>query len=335
MRDPRPALPRGAVPRPHRPVLRRSDRDDRPRGRPVHRRRGVLRRAPARDARFTGAVFAAAANFSRAHFAGAARFDGVTFTGPGAWFHRARFAAAVDFRGAVPLERADFAGVEFTGDHGDRFAAAVVHAVDSALATHLARLTSTDHAVQGEALAALNRIGIAHPRCRGAVVSAICAHLRRTTDRRAVAILRDHLHFATPDGFWSDIDLDLSGGTFTDLDLSGVGVNRFHAAGATFTGRTRLDHLDTDTLDLRGAVFHGTASLVQVIAEETADLSDTAFHGPADLSRLSVLGPATFARATFAAGAEADEVFLAEGADFTGTVNPPAGLITAAGRPGT
>jgi hypothetical protein len=113
----------------------------------------------------------------------------------------------------------------------------------------------------------------------------------------------------------SDIDIDLTGATLIDFDLSDcrIGTGRF--AGATFSGDAKFGRAAfSGNARFAGAAFSGNAGFVDaafsgdagffgVAFSETAKFSGAAFSGDAWFDRATFIGDASFHRAAFSGDA--------------------------------
>uniref|UniRef100_UPI003F495093 pentapeptide repeat-containing protein n=1 Tax=Saccharothrix espanaensis TaxID=103731 RepID=UPI003F495093 len=164
------------------------------------------------------------------------------------------------------------------------------------------------------------------PELRQTVVNVVCAYLRmpfepptdppgpdsaederaghrdRVQEREvrltAQRVLRDHLRPGDdPDNpaatFWSDIDLDLTGATLVNLDLSHCRSRRTVFTGATFAGNAGF----------AGATFAGNAGFVGARFGDYALFAGVTFAGHAGFDQVTFTEPARFAKATFGGAA--------------------------------
>jgi hypothetical protein len=154
------------------------------------------------------------------------------------------------------------------------------------------------------ALRTLELLAQDHPEHRQAIVDVFCAYLRMPAGddgpvrQAAVAILARHLRRTDP-SFWAGVDLDLTGATLTDFDLTGCQVD----------GDLRLDH----------ASLLGPAKLRGVTVGGSLGLRGARLHEHAWLERATFGGACHFEGTTFQADAWFGGTMFAGRAVFAGT----------------
>lgn len=204
------------------------------------------------------------------------------------------------------------------------------------------RVRSQDLIVRRAALAALERIGIAHPNFRQPVVDTVCQYLRAPAEahdqdvrRFAQSILQrwltgldDRLEPVADDEIWQDIDLDLTGAHLVDFRfVSGRATQAIfkdvHFAGVTRFGNTTFRH----HADFSGSAFHDSADFTSCTFAHSADFSETTFHdwssfysarfdGYANFSASRHIDEASFRRARFNQPASFVSAAFQKGATF-------------------
>ncbi|TLW91116.1 pentapeptide repeat-containing protein [Saccharomonospora piscinae] len=187
-------------------------------------------------------------------------------------------------------------------------------------------------------LYALERLGQEHPVQRRLIVNVWCAYLRmsapdpdaaelseaeRTAHRQELQVrhtvqtlLREHVHRAPrselppdPEYWGDDLDIDLTGATLHQLDLSDRRLHRNTTfAGARFVGETAFDRalfagiarfdraVFLGPCGFRGAEFTGEARFLHADFGGRADFAEARFHGNADFAAARFGGRADFAR---------------------------------------
>ena len=122
----------------------------------------------------------------------------------------------------------------------------------------------------------------------------------------AQRILTDHLREPAGRRFWNSTDLDLTGATLADLDLSNCTINTARFDGATFNGNAGFEGTTfTESAEFGGATFNGDAGFDNVT-----------FTGRAWFAGATFIGDAMFDNATFTKGAWFDNATFIEGAGF-------------------
>jgi len=174
-------------------------------------------------------------------------------------------------------------------DTGLRFAELYTKALD--------RLGDPRPPMRVGALRTLEALGQDHPERRQAIVDVFCAYLRMPAGEdgplrlTAARILTDHLRPSAP-GFWGGVNVDLTGATLADCDLSGCRVD----------GGLRLDYaVLLGAAKFRGLVVGGPTSLRGTTFYDHAWLERAVFRGPARFDAATFHADAWFGEATFAA----------------------------------
>jgi len=203
---------------------------------------------------------------------------------------------------------------EATQQHQERIAADARHDASERRITELYtkaadQLGNPTAPVRLAGLYALERLAQGNADLRQTVVNVLCAYLRmpwtpadpaaaeppaaggeeRVVRLTAQRLLAAHLRPASGDGFWSGIELDLTGATLIELDFRGVRAGR---------------------ADFGDATFHGASRFTDAEFDRQAKFPQARFLGRVDFARATFGGSATFARADFH-----DEV-VADGATF-------------------
>jgi len=113
-------------------------------------------------------------------------------------------------------------------------------------------------------------------------------HEERQVRLTAQRLLAHHLN---PDGpaFWPDMDIDLSGATLIDLDMSGCRLRRADFTHATFTGTARFNE----------ATFTGTAQFNKATFKDDAWFYEATFKDDAQFDEATLTSTASFLGATF------------------------------------
>jgi hypothetical protein len=156
------------------------------------------------------------------------------------------------------------------------------------------RLADARPSQQVGALHTLALLGQDAPHQRPAIVDVISAYLRdkdRESSARLAAgqLIAARLRPGRP-GFWPGQSLDLTGGVFDELDLSGCRVDgHLRLDGAVLRGQTRL----------RGLVVGGRGSFRGSQWEDHAWLERSLFHGPVSFDGATFQGDAWFGEAMF------------------------------------
>ncbi|UVS78404.1 secreted effector protein PipB2 [Actinokineospora sp. UTMC 2448] len=244
-----------------------------------------------------------------------------------------------DVARAYELQRESF---ETTRLHQERVAAATERDAEARRITDLYtkaadQLGSDKAPVRLAGVYALERLAQDHSEQRQTIVNVLCAYLRMPytiptdppenadTEQRAEhrelvqerevrlaaqRILAHHLRPGPgPDNpattFWADTDLDLTGATLVNLDLTDCTIGTARFRGATFTGAALFD----------GATFTGNASFHEAAFTGDALFDGATFTGNALFDRATFTGAAWFDGATFTGAAFFD------GATFTGNAS--------------
>jgi hypothetical protein len=190
--------------------------------------------------------------------------------------------------------------------------------------------TDKDPLVRLAGLYALERLAQQHPEHRRAIVNVICAYLRipyssaaarnhapSPRPRRdmqvhlaAQAIIAEHLRPTldrrTNPKFWSDIDLDLTGATLTDLDLGDCHIRTARFTDARFLGSTTFI----------GAHFAKQASFRDTRFTGQVEFRNVFFADDADFTRARFAAEGIFPATRFAAAARFPHVHFAGDARF-------------------
>ncbi|WP_433263434.1 pentapeptide repeat-containing protein [Actinosynnema sp. CS-041913] len=194
--------------------------------------------------------------------------------------------------------------------------------------------TDKDPVVRLAGLYALERLAQQHPEHRKTIVDVICTYLRipvpvpsgmrkpgtpRRDDQVRLAaqrILADHLRPVldrrqrpTNAKFWPDTDLDLSGATLADLDLSDCHLRAARFVGARFAGTTTFQ----GTRFVRDTAFAGARFAGPV------EFRNAAFSGDADFTAAHFDGDVVFRTAHFAGAARFTRSRTSGEARFLGT----------------
>ncbi|WP_143073513.1 pentapeptide repeat-containing protein [Actinokineospora terrae] len=177
------------------------------------------------------------------------------------------------------------------------------------------QLGSDKAPVRMAGLYALERLAQDNPGHRQTVVNVYCAYLRMPYDpplgslpeggdlldhrqrleerevRRAVQrILLLHLRPQTPESFWPDMDLGLTGAVLIDFDLDRCRIRSSTFALATFKHRTNFTGTEfgsyawfrsatfTDDVRFDGARFGGLANFTEVTFQRSATFAGAEFH---------------------------------------------------------
>lgn len=164
---------------------------------------------------------------------------------------------------------------------------------------------------------ALERLAQANADQRQTVVNLLCAYLRMPfeedgpREEREVRLTAQRIlgaHAVAGDTHWADLDLELTGATLLDLDLSAAVVRQLTCANARLYGETRLDRATIRHATFEDAHFAGHLSAV-----------GTTFTGPA-LFLYAQFKSAAFDEARFVKNARFSEARFAIGASFHSTV---------------
>lgn len=193
------------------------------------------------------------------------------------------------------------------------------------------QLGSDKAPVRMAGLYALERLAQDNPHQRPTVVNVLCAYLRMpfappdappTADEQARAlhegrvrerevrltaqrVLRDHLRPGPDpdrpvDAFWPDTDLDLTGATLVDFDLTGCRPRHTRFGGATFAGDARFGGTTfAAEAEFGGAVFAGLSGFSETTFVGDARFGGATFAGPVGFGGARFAGDAGFAGATF------------------------------------
>jgi hypothetical protein len=212
-------------------------------------------------------------------------------------------------------------------------------------------------------LYALERLAHSNDDYRQTIVNILCAYLRmpyamptdlpdnadkdsrvmherqiqeREVRLTAQRILQTHLHFGVRDparavaSFWDDIDLDLTGATLINLDLTDCRMRSVLFTGAHFAGyRARFINAEFD----HGAGFHEAkfsnrarfnnakfgnyAQFSKVTFAHDAQFNDASFGTNANFNEARFGHSARFNKAEFGDGARFDNAKVGQGADFS------------------
>jgi len=257
---------------------------------------------------FADAAFAKEAWFWKARFGSAVSFQRCEFGGrvnliqPAVDLTGARLTADARARGQEWPEGQDWPlGWATASDLEDDGAALVV--LDESLKPYHRHLADPDPEVRLAGLHILGELGDADADLRERIADAVCAYLRTplafdvTIDvfdltpaqfaelrarRAAQRLLTDRTRPGTGRPLWEDIDLQLSGATLIDFDVSGCRLARGDFAGAQFYGTTTF----------AGATFGGekpTYSTELMFALALGGHQGRAtFYGPADFTGVPV-----------------------------------------------
>ena len=199
-------------------------------------------------------------------------------------------------------------------------------------ATAVDQLSSDKLPVQFGGLYTLERLGEHNVDQRQAIVHVLCAYLRMFTDptvdigaqnwwrqvrQSAAAILATHLRAG--DKHWPGMDLDLSGASLEEFDLSGCRVRSATFRGATFVGDATFD----------AATFERDATFTDVTFTGAAGFARTRFGAAATFDKARFAGDATFTGAVFAVTPGFDDVMVTadirlDDGTFTDTKAPAA-----------
>ncbi len=192
------------------------------------------------------------------------------------------------------------------------------------------QLGSDKPPVQLGGLYALERLGQGNLDQRQTIVNVLCAYLRMFADaaddmvldrtreqerrvrRAAQSVLAAHLRPGAPDGkYWPETEIDLSGASLLDFDLSGCRVRSASFADATFVGDARFGRLEcTGDASFEAARFSGSADFSQVSFGGSATFDSAAFTGIAHFTSAKFAGEPRFRSVTFAERAKfGDSVF--------------------------
>jgi uncharacterized protein YjbI with pentapeptide repeats len=133
---------------------------------------------------------------------------------------------------------------------------------------------------------ALERLAQANADQRQTVVNVLCAYLRMPfeesgpAEERQVRLTAQRIlaaHAVEGDAHWPDLDLDLTGATLLDLDLTECVVRRLSCANARLYGETRL---------IGATIWH-------------TSFEEAEFAGPVSFTGATFTGPALFLYARF------------------------------------
>ncbi|UOX89754.1 pentapeptide repeat-containing protein [Amycolatopsis sp. FBCC-B4732] len=209
------------------------------------------------------------------------------------------------------------------------------------------QLGSEKAAVRLAGLYALERLADDNAHQRQTIVNVVCAYLRmppeatatpsgdRADDRpdgvqvgeaqirlQAQRILARHLKERDPAGrtaqsYWREIDVDLTGATLVDLDLSGCHPRSITVHGARLTGSSDLSAIAADDVaDFSDAEFQGTTSFRDARFPVAADFSRANFRDTVDFDGSQFGGMAKFTHCHLEKKASFSGVVITSDADF-------------------
>jgi hypothetical protein len=122
--------------------------------------------------------------------------------------------------------------------------------------------------------------------------------VRLTAQRLLADHLRDRNKAAAT--FWTGLDIDLTGATLVNIDLSECTMRSGTFASTTFTGNTNFKSATfTDASNFVAATFTGAANFVQASFDSHVSFERTTFTGAADFMATTFAGSANFRAATF------------------------------------
>jgi uncharacterized protein YjbI with pentapeptide repeats len=186
---------------------------------------------------------------------------------------------------------------------------------------------------------ALERLAQGNPEHRQTIVDVLCAYLRMPfpdaggdPDREegvvritAQRVLAGRLRPSSGDGFWRDMELDLTGAALVELDFRGVSVCRADFTGAQFHGESRFAGAEFERrARFDAARFLGGVSLAGATFGDSASFDRTEFHDEVVADQASFLGRCSLVEAWFRGAAGfSDAKFhaetIADRATFEGT----------------